>query len=126
METTAAKRVSLILNRIVATVAIVCVALSQGCASFVPAHSDVPLDNQVEVGDQVRILAVGAEKRQFTVTKIDKNGLYDNEDYFRFDDIREIEIRKTSAEDSPSTLKVWGIVLGAILVLDALGVGDAD
>ena len=100
--------------------------LAQGCASFVTAEQDMPSADQVKVGHEVRVVTTDGAKSQFTVTKVDENGLYGEEQFFRFDELSKIEISDDSLEGKPSAGTVALIVLGAILVLDGLGVGDAD
>ena len=112
--------------RPVAATAVICVTLAQGCTSFVPAEQDRPLVDQVVVGHQVRVTSSDGAQNQFTVTKVDENGLYGEELYFRFDEISHIEISAQSEEGKLSAGTVALIVLGVILVLDGLGVGDAD
>ena len=104
----------------ITTIALACVALSQGCATYVPAKQDKPFVEQVQVGDRVRVVTVDGDRREFIVTMVDTNGLYDEGVFIRFDEISDIEMRKIPAATVAMT------VLGVILVLDALGVGDAD
>jgi len=113
-------------NFAVATVAVLSIALAQGCASSVETRQDSPAVSQVEVDDQVRVVTFDGPKRQFTVTRVDTNGLYDEEYYVRFDEIAEIDFSNRAAEETPSRSTIAIAVLGVILALDALGVGDAD
>lgn len=58
---------------------------------------------------------------------INKNRLYDEEHYLRFDAITNIEFGNGPAgKKNQSSFAVAITVLGIILVLDALGVGDAN
>ncbi len=107
-------------------VVLVLAATSQGCASFSPAQPDKPLSDQVEVGDRVRIVTTKGEDSEFVVTGVDSEGLYDTERYLPFEDLANIEIRKDPASEPASIGRAAAIFLGIILVLDAVGVGDAD
>ena len=109
-----------------ACAAIMCAILTQGCASFVPAEPGTPLTDQVETGDQVRVVLVDGGERDFIVTGVDNDGLYDDEIYLRFDDVSEMRISKGAAEESPFDSKAVVSVLDVILLLDALGIGNAD
>ena len=113
-------------HTVVSAMAVLAIAVAQGCASLGEAPHDTPPVKQVEVGDQVRVVTVDGSKKQFTVTRVDKDGLYDEEHYLRFDEITEIEYSDRLAEETPSKVTLAVTVLGVILVLDALGVGDAD
>ena len=111
---------------VLAATAVACLALAQGCASYVPARQDSPLADQLDVGDRVRVVTNDGAKRNFTVTRIDRDGLQGDSDYLKFIEISTMEISKRTTGESPSAGVVALTVLGVILILDALGVGDAD
>ena len=111
---------------VLATAAAVCLAVAQGCASYVTVQQDSPLADQVDVGDRVRVVTSNGAKRQFTVTKVDKDGLQGDSDYLKYTEITTMEISKRTTGESPSAGVIALTVLGVILILDGLGVGDAD
>ena len=111
---------------VVSAMAALGIALALGCASSVETPHDTSPGNQAEVGDHVRVVTVDGSKKQFTVTRVDKDGLFDEDHYLRFDEITDIEYSNRPDGKTRSNLTVAMTVLGIILVLDALGVGDAD
>ena len=114
-------------QRVVTAVVVVSLTLLQGCATtYLPARSHTPLAEQLDVGDRVRVTTVDGVKSQFAVTKVDPDGLYDEDEYYRFEDLTEIMIEQRSAGTSASTIAIVGIVAGVIIILAIVnGVEDS-
>lgn len=94
-------------KRAVLLFAVMCTVLLQGCASFAPVDASKPLSVQVNAGDKVQITTKNGDKASFVISKADKDGIFDGENYYPYLDIAQMNIEKSDSTRN-------GLVLAAL------------